>query len=190
MKTFKLAALTTILALGFMPAGCTDATSGNNGHGAHDHTPTFDRAVAQMMPMGDSGVSGTIVFTRSGDQVTLTGEIRGLTPGKHGFHIHELGDISDMEKGLSAGGHFGPGGHQHGKPGDEERHEGDLGNVTANAEGVATINIQDTKIALGGAHSIIGRSVVVHRDEDTFGQPTGNAGPRVGVGVIGISKAK
>lgn len=194
MKKFNLAALTTVLALGLLPVACSEPAQGGEQeggeqtHGAHDHAPTFDRAVAQVLAMGDSGVSGTIVFTRSGDKVTVSGEIRGLTPGKHGFHIHELGDLTDMEKGLSAGGHFAPGGHQHGKPGDAERHVGDLGNVTANAEGVATVNIEDTEIALGGAHSIVGRSVVVHRDEDTFGQPTGNAGPRVGVGVIGVAK--
>lgn len=73
---------------------------------------------------------------------------------------------------------------------------GDLGNVTADASGVAKINITDAQISLAGANSILGRTVVVHADIDDLGLgghelslTTGNAGARVGCGVIGIAKA-
>lgn len=81
----------------------------------------------------------------------------------------------------------------HGAPTDAIRHVGDLGNIDANNEGVATINISDKIISLSGPNSIIGRGVVVHSGVDDLGKnqdqgskTTGNAGDRMGCGVIGI----
>ncbi|XP_044946825.1 superoxide dismutase [Cu-Zn] 2-like [Hordeum vulgare subsp. vulgare] len=68
------------------------------------------------------------------------------------------------------GPHFNPTGHVHGAPEDEIRHAGDLGNVTAGADGVANINVTDCHIPLAGPHSIIGRVVVVHGDADDLGK--------------------
>ncbi len=144
-------------------------------------------AVAVLTSIGDSGVTGTIYFKRVGDKIDITGKVTGLTPGKHGFHVHTYGDLTDMMEGKSAGAHYNPGNVPHGRPGDKNRHVGDLGNIDANEAGVATINMQDSVIALNGPHSIIGRSVVVHAEEDRFTQPQGNAGPRIAVGVIGIA---
>lgn len=141
-------------------------------------------AVCTLEPVGDSGVEGTVNFTQEGDTVTVTGEVTGLQPGKHGFHVHEKGDLSDKETGKSAGGHFNPTGQKHGKPSDAERHVGDLGNITADDEGVAKIDIQDKVISLHGENTIIGKSIVVHAGEDVFTQPTGDAGARSAFGVI------
>ncbi len=141
-------------------------------------------AVCRLEPIGDSGVEGTVNFSQKGDKVTVTGEVKGLEPGKHGFHVHEKGDLSDKETGKSAGGHYNPTDQKHGKPSDAERHVGDLGNITANDEGVAKIDIQDKVISLHGDHSIIGKSIVVHVGEDKFTQPTGDAGARAAFGVI------
>jgi superoxide dismutase, Cu-Zn family len=161
-----------------------------SGH-RHDHvsdTGPATRAVAVLVTMGESGVTGTLTFEAENGGVRLRGSIRGLTPGKHGFHVHEYGDLTDGREGLSAGDHFAPGNTQHGRPTDAHRHVGDLGNVTANAEGVANVDIFDRMLRLDGDHSIIGRSIVVHRDEDKFTQPSGDSGPRVAIGVIGIAK--
>jgi len=141
-------------------------------------------------------VKGTIRFsqTDSDGPLTVTGEITGLSPGLHGFHVHQFGDTTDGC--TSAGPHFNPQGKTHGGPGDEERHAGDLGNVTADAEGKATVNIQDSQLSLSGPTSIIGRTMVVHADPDDLGKgghelskTTGNAGARVACGVIGVAKA-
>lgn len=148
------------------------------------------RAVCNLEEIGESGVTGTLVFVQEGDTVTITGEIVGLAPGLHGFHVHETGDLSDKEKGESAGGHFNPTGHPHGHAEDVERHVGDLGNIEANAEGVATINITDTVIRLDGEHPIVGKAMVVHADEDKFTQPTGDAGGRVAFGVVELEDAE
>lgn len=125
--------------------------------------------------------------------VKVTGEISGLGQGLHGFHIHEFGD--NTNGCTSAGAHFNPHGKEHGGPTDATRHVGDLGNVVADASGVAKVNITDSMISLTGDHSILGRSLVVHADPDDLGKgghelskTTGNAGARAGCGVVGICK--
>lgn len=126
--------------------------------------------------------------------VSVTGEIGGLKPGKHGFHIHEFGD--NTNGCMSAGPHFNPLKKEHGAPDAEIRHIGDLGNIEANDSGIAKINITDSLISLNGSNNILGRTVVVHADVDDLGlgghelsKTTGNAGGRIGCGVIGFASA-
>lgn len=145
-------------------------------------------AVCVLQSVGDSGVSGTVHFHQRGDQVKVTGEVTGLEPGLHGFHVHELGDLTSPQDGKSTGGHYAPRGMKHGKPEDAERHVGDLGNVEAGDSGTAVVDMTDSVISLNGPHSIVGRAIVVHAGEDKFTQPTGDAGARVAFGVIGIAK--
>jgi superoxide dismutase, Cu-Zn family len=165
-----------------------DASGVHSGH-HHDAQPVAPvrRAVARLEPMGLSRVTGTLTFTVEGDGVRVRGSISGLSPGAHGFHVHEFGDLSDRSEGLSAGDHFAPGGTPHGRPSDSHRHVGDLGNVVAGEDGVAVVNQLDPMLRLEGPHSIVGRSIVVHANEDKFTQPSGDAGPRVAIGVIGIA---
>lgn len=145
------------------------------------------RAVAVLLPTGENKVSGVVFFDKKGNTVSVTGKIAGLAPGLHGFHVHQFGDITGMTDGMSAGGHFNPENKPHGKPEDKERHVGDLGNIKAGDDGVATIDIKDSMLDLGGPHSILGRSLVVHANPDKFTQPVGDAGGRVAVGVIGLA---
>ena len=138
-------------------------------------------------------VKGIIKFEDVGDGKThVTGELTGLNPpGKHGFHIHQFGDYS---AGCSSTGpHFNPFNKEHGGPEDENRHAGDLGNITSDESGTAVVNIIDGQIPLDGPNSIIGRAVVVHQDEDDLGRggmpdskTTGHAGARLSCGVIGL----
>ena len=146
------------------------------------------KAVAVLHPTAGNNVSGIVTFTVSGDSVKVVADISGLTPGKHGFHIHEFGDCSSAD-GKSAGGHFNPGNHQHGAPDSSDRHEGDLGNIEADASGKAHLDITDKMLKLSGDMSIIGRAVIVHeKADDLKTQPTGDAGGRVACGVIGVAK--
>ncbi|HZT81037.1 MAG TPA: superoxide dismutase family protein [Gemmataceae bacterium] len=145
------------------------------------------KAVCVLHPTKGSKVHGKVVFTAKGDSVEITGEVFGLTPGKHGFHVHQWGDCSSPDA-LSTGGHFNPEGKKHGGPHAKERHVGDLGNIVADESGKATIKITDKLITLHGAHSIIGRGLIVHAKEDDLKtDPTGEAGGRVACGVIGIA---
>src|SRR4051794_35423007 len=119
------------------------------------------QAICVIQPLSESKVSGVVYFTKKGDAVEVSGEIKGLTPGLHGFHVHEFGDLTKAD-GLSTGGHFNPEKKMHGGPHAEDRHVGDLGNVKADDGGVAKINFTDKLIKLSGPHSIVGRGLIVH----------------------------
>lgn len=152
------------------------------------------QAQAIIKPTKGNTVTGTVKFTpvisMNGAEAVLLGirviaDLEGLTPNeKHGFHVHEFGDCS-ADDASSAGGHFNPSGFLHGSPDSTTRHVGDLGNVQADAQGKAHYERVDKVIAFSGSNSIIGKSIVVHAKEDDFTtQPTGNAGARIGCGVI------
>ncbi len=141
-------------------------------------------AVADLQPTQGNEVKGTVTFTEQEKGVRVVADISGLTPGDHGFHIHEKGDCSAPD-GSSAGGHFNPTGTPHGAPNTPESHVGDMGNIMADASGNAHIDKVFTKPSLEGENSIIGLAVIVHGGRDDLeSQPSGNAGPRVACGVI------
>ncbi len=171
--------------------GCNDrgkqtssVTPSNDPVMTRDVANLANHSVCNLVAVGDSHVAGTIRFIREGGSIHVTGEVSGLTPGQHGFHVHESGDLSDTATGKSTGGHFNPAGHEHGKPADTERHVGDLGNIDADKNGVAKIDLMDTIITFTGTNSILGRGLVIHAKADQFTQPTGDAGDRVAMGVI------
>src|SRR3978361_244731 len=107
------------------------------------------KAIAVLSPTANSKVSGTVTFTKSGDEVKVVADINGLTPGKHGFHIHEFGDCSAPDA-TSAGSHFNPTKHQHGAPDASDRHAGDLGNIEADASGKAHLQLTDKAMKRSG----------------------------------------
>ncbi len=152
--------------------------------------PSVTKAIAVLHATKSGGeASGEVTFTRTPEGIRVVAEIRGLTPGKHGFHIHEFGDVSSPDA-MSAGGHFNPDKTEHASPHDTKRHVGDLGNLEANAKGVAKVDMVDPTLSFTGPHSILGRGVIVHEKADDFKtQPTGGAGGRVAAGVIGVAKA-
>ncbi|XP_024364184.1 superoxide dismutase [Cu-Zn] isoform X2 [Physcomitrium patens] len=149
------------------------------------------KAICVLAGPSDS-VTGVISFVQDGAGPTIVeGTVKGLNPGKHGFHVHALGDTTNGC--MSTGPHFNPKGLEHGAPEDEVRHAGDLGNVIAGEDGIAKVSLKDAHIPLGGPNSIIGRAVVVHADPDDLGKgghelskSTGNAGARIACGIIGF----
>ena len=148
------------------------------------------KAIAVLNATKSGGeAKGEVTFTKVEGGVEVKGRITGLAPGEHGFHIHEFGDPSSPDA-MSAGGHFNPDKTEHGAMKAEKRHVGDLGNITASARGVAEIGpFIDPTLAFSGSHNILGRGVIVHeKADDLKTQPTGNAGGRVAVGVIGVAK--
>src|SRR5690348_14350743 len=115
------------------------------------------RAVAVLQ--GDSPVKGTVEFVQDAKShtpspPTVTVKLIGLTPGNHGFHVHEFGD--NTNGCITAGGHYNPNNHPHASPSDEKRHVGDLGNLVADASGKIEATFSDKQISLVGPHSIIG----------------------------------
>jgi Cu-Zn family superoxide dismutase len=149
------------------------------------------KAIAVLHPTAGNNIKGTVTFTEEADGVQVHAEITGLTPGNHGFHVHEFGDCSAPDAS-SAGAHFNPTSKPHAGPDATERHVGDMGNVEADASGKATLDYLDHQISLtNDQQSVIGRSVVVHmKRDDLKSQPAGDSGARVACGVIGRAKSQ
>jgi superoxide dismutase, Cu-Zn family len=147
------------------------------------------KAIAVLHPTAGNKVSGTVAFTEVADGVQVHAELAGLTPGNHGFHVHEFGDCSAADLS-SAGAHFNPTNKPHAAPDATERHVGDMGNVEADASGKAKLEYLDHQISLtNDQQSVIGRSVVVHaKADDLKSQPAGDSGARIACGVIGRAK--
>lgn len=139
----------------------------------------------------DSQVSGTATFTDTPEGLRVTIQVSSVSPGKHGLHIHQYGACGDT--GNAAGGHYNPHGVKHGflpTEGFKGAHAGDLGNIEIVADGSGTLELTLPGLRLSdGERSVGGRSVILHEKEDDFGQPTGNAGGRIGCGVIVITGA-
>ena len=149
-------------------------------------------ATATIAAASESKVEGTVTFTKSGEMIKVEAKLTGLTPGDHGFHVHDKGDCSSPDA-KSAGGHFNPAGVDHGAPGGEAHHSGDLGNIVASEDGSATMTaelpLSHLSLDPEAPNNIVGRAVIVHGGADDLkSQPSGNAGPRVGCGVITAAK--
>jgi Cu-Zn family superoxide dismutase len=142
-------------------------------------------------------IKGLVYFTEDlkNDTVIIDIHVEGLKKnGKHGFHVHECGDLSEQCESMCA--HFNPFGKKHGSPGSRERHVGDLGNLVTNSNGIANYRMVDDVIKLRGTKAnIIGRGLIIHADEDDCGLgrhedslTTGHAGKRIACAVIGYAK--
>ncbi len=144
------------------------------------------QAEAQLAPTQGNKVAGSVTFKQTGEKIMVLAEINGLSPGLHGFHVHDKGDCSAPD-GTSAGGHFNPTSKPHGSPEHGEHHLGDLMQLVADSNGVArqASYIDGVTIGDGGPTDIVGRSVIVHASPDDYkSQPAGNSGPRQACGVI------
>lgn len=154
-------------------------------------------AIAVFIPNKTSHISGTIIFRENlrFNTIQIIIDIDGLTPGEHGFHIHETGNL--LDKCTACKAHFNPFGEVHGGPKSTHRHVGDLGNITVNSSGKCQMKFSDKQISLRNfQRNIIGRSVVIHANADDLGKggddeslKTGNAGSRIGCAVIGYKDA-
>jgi len=133
-----------------------------------------------------SMIEGKIMFFETEDGLYASGNVSGVdVKGKHGIHVHENGSCEDM--GKAAGGHFNPHGAQHGflpEDGLEMAHAGDMGNIEIDETGNGELKVELPQLSLEGVHGIVGKAVILHEMEDDFGQPTGNAGGRIGCGII------
>jgi len=136
-----------------------------------------------------SPVSGEATFKEVDDGLEIEVKVVNVSPGKHGFHIHENGSCGDL--GMAAGGHYNPDGVDHGlvnKDGFEHAHCGDFGNIEVGEGGTGTWKTFISGLTLTAPrHNVAGKAVILHEKEDDFSQPTGNAGGRIGCGVITVA---
>jgi len=195
MKT-KAAISLALPLVSLWAAGCVSVHEETEQH-SHvapaDHATAWssvNHAVAVIHPTAGNQCAGIVSFSQQGDTVKVVADLSGLTPNQmHGFHIHELGDVS-ADNGTATGGHYNPEKHDHALPVTSMRHAGDLGNVQADADGKAHLEMTLANISIAGLRNpVLGRGVIVHAKPDDGGQPTGNAGGRIGQGVIGLAKS-
>lgn len=146
-------------------------------------------AVVTLTPAPGMDISGRITFHETERGVMVHAMVRGLTPGDHGFHIHEgtTCDPNSTPPFASAGGHFNPTLDPHGAPGPMPHHDGDMGNLHADRKGKANLVmvLDDPRFTMSGPTSILNHAVIIHANpDDLHTQPTGSSGGRVACGII------
>ena len=152
---------------------------------------------AKCVLHGDEGY-GVVFFKQEdkGEPCRIMGTLKELSPGEHGFHIHQYG--YEIEGCSSTGMCFNPREVVHGAPWDcpSKRHVGDLGNIKATSHGTAKIDITNKLVSLVGPESVIGRALVVHANRDDLGRgydsaskENGNVGKALACGIIAFTRA-
>jgi Cu-Zn family superoxide dismutase len=176
-----IALIVTLVGVGVSIHTPALADTGNLAQG------TGTTAKATMMSTDESStVLGEAVFTEVPGGVDVNVSLNNVPPGYHGLHIHEFGSCD--EGGTAAGGHFNPLGVKHGyivTDGYENAHVGGLGNIFIYEDGSGTLSLTVPDLPLtDDERAIVDHAVILHAERDDFGQPTGNAGGRIGCGII------
>jgi superoxide dismutase, Cu-Zn family len=154
--------------------------------------PAFAEMSIPMNKVDDMGVGttvGQVTATDSRYGLVLTPNLQGLTPGLHGFHVHQNPDCGAKEKdgkmvpGLAAGGHYDPEKtNQHGAPWGDG-HLGDLPPLYVDAGGNATQPVLAPRLKVS---DLKGRSLMVHAGGDNHSDhpmALGGGGARMVCGV-------
>ena len=174
--------------------GSVDRGTGDSGvdqRSSNDAGPDQDVGTATasgtIAPTSGNSITGTVLFEIVSGEVRITVSVANAPQGNHGIHLHETGDCSATD-GTSTGGHWNPESNNHGQPLATDSHLGDLGNINVDASGNGTLQLTNPKWTLGDSANtdVVGRGLIVHADPDDFGQPTGNAGARIGCAEIAL----
>ena len=182
-------AIAAILATSMV--GCDDGGDGEGGAGGDVGTggtggAAANQAIATIEGKSGSMMAGSAVFTEQEGAVTLQIVISGAPPGEHAVHIHEHPDCA-ADDAMSAGDHWNPTMADHGKWGNPPFHLGDIGNITVGDDGTGNLSLSTDlwTLGTGETNDVVGHAIMVHADPDDFvSQPSGNAGARIGCGVI------
>lgn len=191
-KAFRVTVISLLLSVVVLMYGCEQTDNVAEQQPQTDNVAEQQPQTAQAIITSTSEPSqamGEVNFSQTPEGLQMTAMINNAPPGEHGFHIHESGSCADA--GQAAGGHFNPDGVKHGllvKDGFANAHAGDLGNISVSPDLTATK--AETLPGLTfeeGKYAVANRAMIIHENPDDFGQPTGNAGGRIGCGVIQIT---
>lgn len=160
-------------------------TSQDTASQASNQPMRAEAVIASTYP--DTSVTGTATFEVENGKVKMMLTITAPSKANKSVavHIHEHPGCGD--NGKDAHGHWNPTKVNHGKWGSDAFHSGDIGNVELNGEGKGTRELETDRWTIGGdsTTNILNRSIIVHGGVDDFKtQPTGNAGNRIGCGII------
>lgn len=204
--TFQTKLFATVFSACLLGGVLLSCNSGNNTNGTETNVADSSKAsnvqtatdsstaspVAEAVisaTYADTAVSGTASFTTQSDgkvKLDLQLTIPSRANKEVAVHLHEHGDCSDA--GMGSHGHWNPTNEAHGKWGSAHFHRGDIGNVKLDKDGKGSLEMTTDLWQIGGNDStknILGRAVIVHGGVDDYvTQPTGNAGNRIGCGVI------
>lgn len=145
------------------------------------------QAVATLTDAQDKAI-GKVVLTQQSDGLLLHAHVSGMKAGSYGFHIHTTGKC-DKPDFTTAGGHWNPTAHKHGKDSPAGPHMGDLPNIDVAADGTGMLEHKIPGAMLAGGHHPLfdadGAAVMLHAGPDDYKtDPAGNSGPRIACGVL------
>lgn len=163
---------------------------------ATDSTVAVDSAMPGMNMAGGATAAvmdasgrelGSLMLSDGTGGITVSGTLRGLTPGDHGIHIHTMG-MCDAPAFTTAGGHWNPTSKMHGTENPQGPHLGDMMNITVGADSSVNVQLTSPGGSLHGTEMLMdtdGAAVVVHAAADDYKtDPSGNSGDRVACGVV------
>ncbi|MET0360719.1 MAG: superoxide dismutase family protein [Sphingobium sp.] len=180
MKIGSAFALLTPL---FLASACTSGGTSSAGSAA---TPA--PMAKAMLSAGDGAARGEATMSEVPGGLSVKVMAVGVSPGTHAVHIHTTGACAGPDF-TSAGGHWNPAAHQHGRDNPAGMHMGDLPNMVVGANGVGEIEyLVPGGVLNGGAMPLFdadGAAIVIHAQADDYKtDPTGNAGGRIACGVL------
>lgn len=180
----RAAALGAALLIALGACGYRVATTGAPSEGYFEGT-SAQRANASLRD-AKNAVVGLATFTETRFGVLVALNVRDMTPGQHGIHVHAVNKC-DPPEFTTAGAHFNPNATQHGAHNPKGPHAGDLPNLVVGKDGTGTLSYVNPYLSMqpGAANSILASSLVVHKDpDDEMTDPSGNSGGRIACGLI------
>lgn len=184
--TFKSSIYLLII---FASAGFVSCDTASKGTADSTDSTVISNATAVLSgTKPDTTVTGQASFQSQPNgqvRMMLTLNVPMKANSSVAVHLHEHGDCGDM--GNDAHGHWNPTNENHGRWGQGNFHSGDIGNVELDAEGNGTMELTSDRWTIGGdsTTNILNKALIVHGGVDDYTtQPTGNAGTRIGCGVV------